>query len=306
MSNESTKPDLRPLLSYRDLALLFYLGVPTVFGLSLGWQGAGQMAGHFTKPISLLYWIGATNLVWISLEAGTRTIAFAAPKNRTPLVVLLVLGGLVQPLIGRPLISLWQYQFTDFLPVSVEPPALPFTFGSPSEYWQVVQANLFIISVWVAFNLLFDRLLRFPRFRRETGHTSSSSETTETSHPLAGLVPSGFLHRLPATIGRDVIALSAEDHYVRVYTRLGDDLVLYRFSDAVREMPDGSGLQVHRSHWVNLDAITNFEAMDRSHLLTINDTISIPVSQRYIEVLKSKGVNVEHSRNKTKNVGGKG
>ncbi|MBL8554021.1 MAG: hypothetical protein JNL41_07060, partial [Phenylobacterium sp.] len=42
-----------------------------------------------------------------------------------------------------------------------------------------------------------------------------------------------LLARLPGRLGDEVIALQAEDHYVRVHTALGSDLLLLRFADAV-------------------------------------------------------------------------
>lgn len=249
-----------------------------------------MMAGNFSKPVSLLYWIGAANIVWISLEVCARAAAWPLPKGKTPLFVILLLSGLLQPIVGRPLLSLWQTLFLGFLPAGAEQPVLAYVFTSVSDYARIIMANTFIIGVWVAFNFLFDRLLRFPRFRAQTGYSPDSSEGREISDRLSTLVPSGFLLRLPQALGKDVIALSAEDHYVRVYTKLGNDLVLYRFSDAIREMPDDMGMQVHRSHWVSLNAISKFEEEGRGHKLTVGENVQIPVSQRYIEVLKGRGI----------------
>jgi len=47
-----------------------------------------------------------------------------------------------------------------------------------------------------------------------------------------------------------LIAMSVEDHYVRIITTKGEQLVLLRLSDAVREVAPVDGAQVHRSHWV--------------------------------------------------------
>ena len=41
-----------------------------------------------------------------------------------------------------------------------------------------------------------------------------------------------------------------EDHYVRVFTDAGESLILLRLSDAMAEVRDVPGLQIHRSHWV--------------------------------------------------------
>lgn len=270
------------------MALLFYIGVPTAFGLSLGWQGAGIMAGHFSKPVSLLYWLGASHAVWITLELATRLAAQFAPKGKTPLIAIVIAGFMLQPLLGRPTLSLWQLLFIDLLPPGAERPTIAYFFASFSDYGRILVANTFIGGVWIAFNFLFDRVLGVPRFRAATGFKVNMMDA-EGASQQEQIADTGLLLRLPQELGKTVIALSAEDHYVRVYTPEGDDLVLYRFSDAVREMPESMGMQVHRSHWVNLSAISSFEESGRGASLTLNETITIPVSQRYIEVLKTRG-----------------
>lgn len=277
-------------LSQRDLGLLFYLGVPTIFGLSLGWQGAGVMAGEFSKPVSIVYWLGAANVVWLTLELGTRFAAWIAPKKKTPLVILLIGGCLLQPLLGRPFLSFWQSLFVGFMPPGASPPLLAYLFTSVGEYGRVLMSNTFIFGVWLAFNFLFDRFLGLQRFREVTGYVRRAPEqNVEGKVQDVPLAPSGLVLRLPQELGQNIIALSAEDHYVRVHTPKGNNLVLYRFSDAVREMPEERGLQVHRSHWVSLSAISRFEEANRGFQVILNDNLTIPVSQRYIEVLKGRG-----------------
>lgn len=279
-------------MSRRDMALIFYVGVPTVFGLSLGWQGAGMMASHFSKPVSLLYWVGAANLVWITLELGSRAAAAVVPKGKTPLVAILLIGLIAQPLFGRPMLSFWQFLYVDLLPAEAIRPNLAYVFTSFGDYGRILIANTFIGIVWITFNILFDRILGVPRFRTATGYKVNLLDTDEgaQSDGSAQFSNTGLLLRLPTELGKTIIALSAEDHYVRAHTPEGNDLILYRFSDAVREMPDNIGLQVHRSHWINLSAISSFEESGRGSTLTLNETIKIPVSQRYIEVLKARGI----------------
>ncbi len=290
MTETLPPPPSRTRLSQRDLRLLFYLGVPTLFGLSLGWQGAGIIAGDFSRPVSLVYWIGAAHLVWLSLEIGTQFSARIVPKGKTPLLIIVILGGALQPIIGRPMLSFWQSLFVGFLPDDIPVPPLIYLYTSISEYGRVLLANSFIISVWVAFNFLFDRFLGLRRFREATGFVRRSDHFEHNDGTVKVKETSGLLIRLPPHLGQDIIALSAEDHYVRVYTPEGNDLTLYRFSDAVREMPENYGLQVHRSHWVALSAIDRFEEAGRGYQLVLNETIKIPVSQRYIEVLKTRGI----------------
>ncbi|MEE4208304.1 MAG: hypothetical protein V2I43_03440, partial [Parvularcula sp.] len=60
-----------------------------------------------------------------------------------------------------------------------------------------------------------------------------------------------FRNQWPSEIRQKrLLALSAEDHYVRVATTGGEALVSARFGDAVEAVATLPGTQVHRSWWV--------------------------------------------------------
>ena len=40
------------------------------------------------------------------------------------------------------------------------------------------------------------------------------------------------------------------DHYTEVLTAGGRELLLLRFSDALKEVGDTPGIRLHRSHWI--------------------------------------------------------
>ncbi len=69
----------------------------------------------------------------------------------------------------------------------------------------------------------------------------------------------GLFSRLPPELGRDIIALQAQDHYVSVSTTKGSHLVLMRMSDAAEDLAGLAGMQVHRSWWVNLRHVSGYE-----------------------------------------------
>lgn len=52
-----------------------------------------------------------------------------------------------------------------------------------------------------------------------------------------------------------LIAVQAEDHYLRVHTDAGEELLTMRFTDALQELSAAHGFQVHRSWWIAADAI---------------------------------------------------
>ncbi|HZZ70575.1 MAG TPA: LytTR family DNA-binding domain-containing protein [Phenylobacterium sp.] len=102
--------------------------------------------------------------------------------------------------------------------------------------------------------------------------------------------PPKFLDRLPLKLrGAEVWAIEAEDHYLRLHTSKGQDLILMRLSDAIAELQGIEGAQVHRSWWVARDAITEAVRGDGRATLTLKDGAEAPVSRSYARLLRQRG-----------------
>lgn len=99
-----------------------------------------------------------------------------------------------------------------------------------------------------------------------------------------------FLDRLPLKLrGAEVWAVEAEDHYLRLHTSKGQDLILMRLADAVAELEGLDGTQVHRSWWVARDAIVAARRGDGRASLTLKGGAEVPVSRTYARVLRDRG-----------------
>jgi hypothetical protein len=99
-----------------------------------------------------------------------------------------------------------------------------------------------------------------------------------------------FLDRLPPKLrGGEVWAVEAEDHYLRLHTSRGQDLILMRLSDAVAELDGIEGARVHRSWWVARAAIADARRSDGRATLTLKDGAEVPVSRTYARGLRDKG-----------------
>jgi len=106
----------------------------------------------------------------------------------------------------------------------------------------------------------------------------------------ASPAPPKFLDRLPLKLrGAEVWAVEAEDHYLRLHTSKGQDLILLRLSDAVAELDGLEGAQVHRSWWVARDAIADARRGDGRATLTLKDGSEVPVSRPYARLLRQRG-----------------
>lgn len=106
----------------------------------------------------------------------------------------------------------------------------------------------------------------------------------------ASATPAKFLERLPLKLrGAEVWAVEAEDHYLRLHTSKGQDLILMRLADAVSELEGIEGAQVHRSWWVARDAIADAKRGDGRATLTLKDGAEAPVSRTYARLLRERG-----------------
>lgn len=98
---------------------------------------------------------------------------------------------------------------------------------------------------------------------------------------------SAFYQRLSKPLGNDVISLQAQDHYVDVRTTLGNELVLIRLSDAIKELGEDNGIQVHRSWWVTHQHVVKQKRIDGKLHLVLSDASVAPVSRTYSASVKS-------------------
>jgi membrane protein implicated in regulation of membrane protease activity len=89
--------------------------------------------------------------------------------------------------------------------------------------------------------------------------------------------------------GSRLIAVEAEDHYVRVHTDAGSELVPMRFSEALEELSRAHGYRVHRSWWVAADAIEAMRWNRGGGEVRLSGGIVAPVSRTCASTLKSAG-----------------
>ncbi len=101
----------------------------------------------------------------------------------------------------------------------------------------------------------------------------------------AKIVTTRLHNRLPPDVGRNIISLSMQDHYVEVTTTEGKHLCLMRMSDAINELSGLAGLRVHRSHWVAKDHLVGLTRSGTRNLVVLSDGRELAVSDTHREEL---------------------
>ena len=86
-----------------------------------------------------------------------------------------------------------------------------------------------------------------------------------------------------------LIAIEAEDHYVRVHTDAGSELVAMRFAEAVEELAQAHGYRLHRSWWAAADAVEAVRWKRGAGEAQLAGGLRAPVSRSCAALLKAAG-----------------
>jgi uncharacterized membrane protein YhaH (DUF805 family) len=242
--------------------LLRTQAIAVVAGLFLAFAGAfGTSAAPLIQRLG--YWI--TTMVLTSLVGIAVATPVFALMARRPLTI----GMGLSILLALPLtVVVWFLSdlfFPEHPPIRLE--YLP----------QVFPAVLLVSAVMTAINYLAaDRAER---------------RKAQITHAFpAGADPPKFLERLPVKLrGGELYAVEAEDHYLRLHTSKGSDLILMRLVDAVAELDGVEGAQTHRSWWVAKAAVTDARRSDGRGTLVLKNGLEAPVSRSYAAALREAG-----------------
>jgi len=110
-----------------------------------------------------------------------------------------------------------------------------------------------------------------------------------------GVARSRFLGRISAKLGTELLYVATEDHYLRIVTDRGSNLILFRFSDALSELSDVPGQQVHRSYWVAERAVAATEQVGQRTFLVLTNGEKVPVSQTFLPAIRRAGWLARHA-----------
>lgn len=102
----------------------------------------------------------------------------------------------------------------------------------------------------------------------------SSSEQAKVNKPAIELAPSADIHRIEAA-----------EHYVLVYYKNRKEMIKSSFSSFLSQLTNLNGLQVHRSHWVNLEQVEGTEKSGRKLRVVMKNGDKLPVSNSFRQLV---------------------
>jgi hypothetical protein len=239
--------------SWRAAAAGF--GAATVLGLILGAIGPFGSYLNDAAPLRMAYWVANLWVGWLAFGFSLPRLSAWATRRGAPLWLwtppAVALLAVLPAVVSRTLaLRLW-----------------PVVGGV---HWLEWYVQCLLISALITAGVLWATRPR----AAAGGPNPASADPRE---------------RLAPHLGRAVLCLQMEDHYVRVHTTQGSALVLMSLSQAIDGLKDLEGVQTHRSWWVARSAITGVVEDGRNLRLSLKGGLEAPVSRARVGRLREEG-----------------
>jgi len=272
---------------HRWKLLAFYLGVPVlvgIYGAFNNWQLLKQ-AGLL--PV-IVFYLAHSLPPWLVTCATTIGVMYALKAVKPSPWIIMGLGSVLACFIVAPIAN-WITEYYEVRWQMVELHDRVAPMWSIEFFSYMFSATM----VWFLVNYIFDRFLGLPRYRYtiprgyDFKEVAPSTDVSEPDQPGPEAQLPGFFSRIPARLtAAQVLAIKAEQHYIRVIAVDRSYMLLYRFSDAVRELDPEMGVQVHRSYWVSYQGIESVKPRAKKFTIRLKNEEDVPVSAPYHAVVK--------------------
>jgi len=217
-------------------------------------------------------------------------------------VPLIVYGGLAGALVAwgvrrlAPKLPLWGYicALAPLMTAATFPAVAAqqaFLMNAPVPPDRYVEFFFYILLISTAVSSIV--ILGFRAFGKRSAVLDPEPEGAPAPAASAAGAKTGsaaFAERLPIKLrAADIYAVESEDHYLRVHTSAGQELILMRLADAVRELVGVEGMQTHRSWWVAKQGLADVVKGDGRLTLKLKSGAEAPVSRTYAKAVKEAG-----------------
>ena len=223
------------------------LGAITL-GLFLTFLGPFRSQEAMTTGPRMLFWIGLVTTGYLLALAGFRLAGDRPRQMVARAIAVAAISALPQTFIVS-----WAL-------LQIRPGRVIAVANLPMLFLSVLAIQSIIVAIQVMLSP-----------RASTGAEPASDDAVPLSQG-----------RLARSLRGDLLALEAEDHYVRLYHAAGSTLILHRFSDALAEVDPAAGLQVHRGWWVANSSVAGTFIRGQKRWLKLSNGMEIPVSRTHL------------------------
>jgi hypothetical protein len=258
--------------------LRFYIGIPMVLGILFSLVGTRLTYG-MPYLDALVYMILHMFIAWWTVNLGAVIIKVGFRSWRPPTIVVCMMGLLVALI---PAAFLFQ-TIGDFY-AGLYPVFATNRYDTIQPNWNLayllhfVRYSAPVVPTFLAGVYGYRAATGIDWYGYGNRHAGFAATVPpqQTTLATAQLIEGT---KLPADAR--LMAIKAEQHYIRIWSDQGNDLVRYRFSDLEDTLRNCQGAQVHRSWWVNPDFVHSHRQNGRKLELIINDDLTVPVSLSY-------------------------
>jgi hypothetical protein len=276
-------------------ATRYFLCVAACLGLVFAWLNRDGSELSFLTL--LIIWQAQTvGPIFTLITVHIHLLKFATIKNMSKWKQLL-LSGLVGSLVFTPVGLLIDiFLAGEEIPSKLSIELLDEFFGLAPP----------VIFVWLAINAPWVMGYRIYHIKDEPTSDNKKIDSLKPEEPIQGLnhersapcvespytaeqqsEQDTFFSLLPSELGRNLIYLEAELHYLKAVTDSGEALILYNIKDAENLFDPSEGCLCHRSYWVSKKHISSFEKVGRCGELTMSNGAKIPISKRKYSKFKA-------------------
>lgn len=224
-------------------------------GVFLGFAGPFGSFQSLTSPHRYAYWLGLVaagyGLAIATLLVLRATAAFA----RLPKAAAVVLVGLISTLPMMFVVA-WSLQVV---------------FGRATPPGRLVSLYLSVVSV----QLVIAAIASWPLLGPQPAAPSDDPDTDR------------FFERIPDRLGRDLVALEAQDHYLMVHTRRGSALISMQLGEAIQILPSQLGFQAHRRWWVARKEVAGLRRDGPQTHIELKGGLTVPVGRTYLAAVRA-------------------
>lgn len=274
------------LTPYMRFSLFLYGLFPVLAGSVSALQASGRTSG-WPIEFRFAYYIPLALIVMWTCGVSCALLSKPARFLRLPLWLLLVVGALVAGEFIKLYVQFIVPIFDKLLPSDV-------VGGRDVQFTPAgnLRAGIPTILIWAGLNMAAASLFKIERFgypAKKSANFASSSQSRgseeldiqqDSAQHAAHYVPN-FLIRAGLDSIDHIIALEAQQHYVKIHMLSGSKIILYRFSDAINELGGACGTRVHRSWWVHKDGVETMQDIGKKPVVTLKTGVEVPVSRTY-------------------------
>lgn len=267
-------------VSASAMGWLTYLALCSI-GLILGLTSIGPSASEGLGTLNTMVFWAAHVIPALGLLA-TSQVALAQIErfSSLPSIAQVFLSAIIASFLFAPVALIVDSFFAGQIAADSDDDGVLIQLASEMSHFFVP-----LVLIWALINA--PSLLQLERVSAQPHEERDLPNQGVTERVTANDAEAEFWARVPGRLGRQLVALSAELHYLRVHTTNGDTLILFPFGRAVDILHDQNGMQVHRSHWIALDQVDEVVTRDGRMMCQMIGGLSVPVSRSFRSALKA-------------------